>query len=380
MIYLDNAATTNMSPAALQVLMEVSRDNYGNPSSVYGYGRKAKELIEEARSIIAKCIGALPEEIYFTSGGTESDNWAISQTIICGMGSVITSQIEHHAVLYPVQRCGKRNILPIYVSVNTEGIVDKGALSERLDGTRTLVSIMLQNNEVGSIQPIEELAMLVHQRNRESIFHTDAVQAVGHMAIDVHQLGVDLLSASAHKFNGPKGVGFIYIRRECAVEPFILGGGQESGMRSGTENVAGIYAMAKALEENMDNLEESKKYIKSLEERLLCGLSREGIPYIINADSEHRAVGILNLAMNGVDGEGLLNMLDMHNICISTGSACNAKFQERSHVLKAIGLDSDRIDSSVRISIGRYNMENDIDELVKCIKKYYRIATLVGEK
>lgn len=376
MIYLDNAATTNMSPVALQALMEVSRSCYGNPSSVYGYGRKAKELIEESRRIIAKCIGALPEEVYFTSGGTESDNWAISQTATCGIKSVITSQIEHHAVLHSVERCGTMGISTYYIPVNDEGIINEDDLKRKLDGTRILASIMLQNNEIGSIQPIEDLSAIVHKYNGESIFHTDAVQAVGHMYINVQRLGADLLSASAHKFNGPKGVGFLYIRKGCGARPFILGGGQESGMRSGTENVAGVYAMAKALEENIDNLEVNKRHIKYLEERLLEDLSREGISYKINAESGQRAAGILNIAIKGIDGEGLLNILDMHDICISIGSACNAKSQKQSHVLKAIGLDNDRIDSSVRISIGRYNVDDDIEELVKCIKRYCDITTL----
>lgn len=376
MIYFDNAATTAMSQVALQALIEVSQYNYGNPSSAYGYGRRAKEILEEARRIIANCIGALPEEIYFTSCGTESDNWAISQATTSGVKRIITSQIEHHAVLHPVQQYEGSDISVIYIPVDDQGIVSKEILTEYLDGSRLLVSIMLQNNEIGTIQQIEEMAKVIHDDNERSIFHTDAVQAVGHIAIDVNQLGVDMLSASAHKFNGPKGVGFLYIRKDCIFSPFILGGGQEYGMRSGTENVAGIYSMAKALKENVDNIESNHKHINFLEEKFITGLSKEGIKYVINADSVQRAVGVLNIAIEGVDGEGLQNMLDIHDICISVGSACNSKSQDRSHVLKAIGLDNARIDSSIRISIGRYNTEDDIKELLNCIKRCYRLAIL----
>ena len=243
-----------------------------------------------------------------------------------------------------------------------------------LDGRKELVSIMMQNNETGVIQDISTISDIVHKHNPDSIFHTDAVQAVGHRKIDVHELGVDMLSASAHKFNGPKGVGFLYIRRDCMLSPFVLGGGQERGLRSGTENLAGIYSMAKALEDNTKFIEENEKHIKGLEDKFLSELSTAGINYTINGDIEKKAAGILNIAIEGADGEGLLNMLDMHGICVSIGSACNSKSKELSHVLVAMGLDEDRIDSSIRISIGRYNKEEEIIELVKWIKKYYELS------
>lgn len=235
---------------------------------------------------------------------------------------------------------------------------------------------MLQNNETGAIQNIKQMAGLVHSCNEESVFHTDAVQAVGHINIDVHEMGIDMLSASAHKFNGPKGVGFLYISKNCNIGPFVLGGGQEKGMRSGTENVAGIYAMAKALEDNVKNMPEIHEHILKLESLLLSELRKENISFEINGDTEHRATGILNLAVKDMDGEGLLNMLDMHGICISIGSACNSKLQDRSHVLKAMGLSNNRIDYSVRISIGRYNTEDDVTELVKCIKRCCNVAAV----
>lgn len=377
MIYFDNAATTAMSEAALRALIEVSKNQYGNPSSVYSYGRRTKELLEEARRIVANCIGAAPDEIFFTSCGTESDNWAISQATASGIKKVITSQIEHHAVLRPVQRCEKIGISTSYIPVDDKCIVYQGKLKESLDGSVALVSVMLQNNETGVIQHIQELAKLVHEDNKQSIFHTDAVQAVGHIPIDVKKLGVDMLSASAHKFNGPKGVGFLYIKKNCQVNPFVLGGGQEQGMRSGTENVAGIYAMAKALEDNVNNIEIIRNHIKLLEQVFLTGLSNEGITYVVNSDGNQRATGIINIAIKGVDGEGLLNILDMHDICVSIGSACNSQSKDRSHVLRAMGLDDEQIDASVRISIGRYNTEEDVKELIRCIKKYYKVMAII---
>lgn len=375
MVYFDNAATTEMSEAALTALIEVSKNQYGNPSSVYSFGRKSRNLLEEARSIIAKCIGAEPNEIFFTSGGTESDNWVINQ-VYGTVNKVVTSDIEHHAILHPMHKLKITGVDVVYVPVDTSCVVKNDELQKCLDGSKSLVSIMMQNNETGVLQDVFELAKIVHDNNPQSIFHTDAVQAVGHTFIDVRKLGVDMLSASAHKFNGPKGVGFLYVSSKCEVVPFILGGGQEREMRSGTENVAGIYSMAKALEDNVNKLEEIQEHIYTLEQMLLDGLRREEILYKINGDLGRKAVGILNIAIGGIDGEGLLNMLDMHNICISIGSACNSKSKDRSHVLEAMGLDNDRIDSSVRISIGRYNTEEDIYSLVKCIKKYCEIANI----
>lgn len=375
MIYFDNAATTAMSKAALDALMDVSENQYGNPSAVYGFGRKAKGVLDEARSIIAASIGADPEEIFFTSCGTESDNWVVNQ-IGARFNRIITSAVEHHAVLYPAEKCQENGIALDILPVDENCLVSEAALQTVLGDSPALVSIMMQNNETGAIQDIKKLADMVHSRNNESIFHTDAVQTVGHVNIDVHDMGIDMLSASAHKFNGPKGIGFLYVSKSCNIDPFVLGGGQEKGMRSGTENVAGIYAMAKALEDNIKNFPEIHDRIKGLETLLLSELRNDHISFEINGDGEHRAAGILNLAIKGMDGEGLLNMLDMHGICISIGSACNSKSQDRSHVLKAMGLSDDRIDSSVRISIGRYNTEDDVTELVKCIKRCCSVAAV----
>lgn len=375
MIYFDNAATTEMSEQALSALVDISKNQYGNASTVYGLGRKARELLEEARSIIARCIGADADEIFFTSCGTESDNWVISRASE-SVDRIIISDIEHHAVSYPTERLKSEGKDVKTLPVDSGCSVVAETLEALLDDKKVLVSVMMQNNETGVIQDIALLADTVHKHNPESIFHTDAVQAVGHREVNVHDLGVDMLSASAHKFNGPKGIGFLYIRRDCQFTPFILGGGQEKGMRSGTENLAGIYSMAKALEDNVALLEENEKHIRSLEELLYAELAKAGILYKINGDVKKKAIGIINIAIEGADGEGLLNMLDMHDICVSIGSACNSKSKEQSHVLLAMGIDEDRIDSSIRISIGRYNKEEEIIELVRWIKKYYELSNI----
>ena len=375
MIYFDNAATTKMSEAALDALMEVSRNQYGNPSSTYGFGRKTKELLEESRRIIANGIGAEPEEIYFTSCGTESDNWVISQ-IGSSWDNCITTMVEHHAILYPAKEKAEEGYNIRFLEVDENCMVSEDAMQNALTGLPELVSIMLQNNEVGAIQNIKSLAKIVHECNEKSVFHTDAVQAIGHIPVNVKDLGVDILSASAHKFNGPKGIGFLYIRKGCNLKAFILGGGQEKKMRSGTENVAGIYSMAKALEDNVNNMSYVHEHVLQLEKYFFALLKREGIHFNLNGDSDNRATGILNISFENMDGEGLLNMLDMHDICISIGSACNSKSQDRSHVLQAMGLSESRIDSSVRISIGRFNTEKDVETIIKWIKKYRDITVL----
>lgn len=375
MVYLDNAATTAMSEAALKALTEVSSNMYGNPSSAYGFGRKAKKILDVSRKIIADCIGAKPEEIYFTSCGTESDNWVLLKAAE-EKKKIITSVVEHHAVLYPAENQQKSGKEVVFLPVDSKCLVDTTELVAVLDTCPVLVSVMLQNNEVGAIQNIEKIAEIVHENNPDSLVHTDAVQAVGHIKIDVKRMGIDLLSASAHKFNGPKGIGFLYINKKCSIAPYVIGGGQENGMRSGTENVAGIYSMAKALEDNVTNMKSIHAHISNLDSILRNLLAEQNIEFKINGDSTNRAAGILNISIPGIDGEGLLNMLDMHDICISIGSACNSKSQDRSHVLSAMGLDEERIDSSIRISIGRFNTEDDIKTLVNWISNCYKIAKL----
>ena len=375
MIYLDNASTTQMSDSALAALLEVSKRQYGNASTIYGFGKRSKKVLDEARSIIAKCIGATDDEIFFTSGGTESDNWAIHSAM--DFDKLIISSIEHHAVLRPAENINASGHEVIILPVGSDGHVSEESLRCALeDGKRAFVSIMLQNNETGVFQDIPSFAKLTHQYNSMSVFHTDAVQACGHKTICVSELGVDLLSASAHKFNGPKGIGFLYIRKGCSIKPLMLGGGQEKGFRSGTENVAGIFSMAKALEDNTIHITENEEHIFSLEELLYSELLKAGIKYNVNGDKKRKAAGIINLAIEGADGEGLLNMLDLHGICVSLGSACNSKTKRPSHVLTAMGLDTKLVDSSIRISIGKYNSKPEIFELVKRIKQYMTLADM----
>lgn len=379
MVYLDNAATTAMSEVAINALTEISSTMYGNPSSAYGFGRKTKKFLDESRKIIADCIGAEPEEIYFTSCGTESDNWVLLKAAE-KKNKIITSSVEHHAVIYPAESQQKAGKDVVFLPVDSECLVDIAELEASLDSYPVLTSIMLQNNEVGAIQDVERIAKIVHENNPDSLVHTDAVQAVGHIKINVKKMGIDLLSASAHKFNGPKGTGFLYINKKCSITPYVIGGGQENGMRSGTENVAGIYSMAKALEDNIINIENNHAHISKLDD-LLCNLLEEQhIDFKINGDGINRAAGILNISIPGIDGEGLLNMLDIHDICVSIGSACNSKSQDRSHVLLAMGLGEECIDSSVRISIGRYNTEEDIRTIVKCISNFYKVAKIAKNK
>lgn len=375
MIYFDNAATTQMSEAAINAWIDVSKNNYGNASSIYSYGKRARDILSEAREIIARSIGASSSEIYFTSCGTESDNWAIRQARSGKFTDIITSKIEHHAVLNTVGQLQSEGYKASYVSVNSEGIICLDELEKILGNEKHLVSIMFQNNETGLYQPIQEIARIVHTKNPDSILHTDAVQAIGHSFINVKELEVDMLSASAHKFNGPKGIGFLYAREGFEMMPLICGGGQEKALRSGTENVAGIYAMAKALEENILNLEENRNSVKLLEDRLFEKLHAENVKFDINGDANQKAPGVLNVAFYGIDGEALLNALDAQEICVSTGSACNSKSKERSYVLEAMGLDNDRIDSSIRISIGIYNTVDEIDKLASCISKYAKLVT-----
>lgn len=374
MIYFDNAATTQMSSVALDALMDVSQNNYGNPSSLYNTGRRARGILEESRKIIANCIGALPEEIYFTSCGTESDNWAISQCVNQNVERLISSQVEHHAVLNAIEKYCGDEIETILLPVDRKCNIDKNALIKSLDGRKSFVSIMFQNNETGVIQPIKEMAKIVHNDNPDSIFHTDAVQAVGHTQIDVNELGIDMLSASAHKFNGPKGIGFLYVRKNISLVPLIAGGGQERGNRAGTESVAAIYSMAKALEENIIKQESIQKKVSKLEKILFDELDRSEVNYCVNGDLKRRACGVINISIEDVDGEGMLHLLDTHDIGISTGSACNSESKEPSYVLSAMKLDEERIDSAIRVSLGRFNTEEEVIELVKWIKHFYSVT------
>lgn len=371
-IYADNAATTQMDNRALEAMTPYFLELYGNPSQPYSFSRTAKTALKEAREIIANCIGAEPEEIYFTSGGTESDNWALN-TIrdgkFAGKG-VLISGIEHHAVINPCKKLKSDGVTVGTISPDGDGTISPMRLEHMLlQEPIGLVSIMTANNEIGTIEPIMELCGIAHAHG--AVFHTDAVQAVGHIPIDVEGLGVDLLSASAHKFNGPKGVGFLYIRKGLPISPLLLGGSQEQNLRAGTENVAAIVGMAKALKENCLELDFNRKYVSGLENRLLSRLSETGIPFKINGSTE-KLPGLVSISFKGEDGEKILHRLDLKRIAVSTGSACDSERTEVSHVLRSIGLEEEYAKGTIRISLGKNNTKEHVDRIVDSLVSIIR--------
>lgn len=370
LIYADNAATTQMDIAAFEAMKPFLTNEYGNASQPYAFARKPKKALQDAREIIASCIGATPEEIIFTSGGTESDNWAIKGSALLNANKheTITSAFEHHAVLHPCQALERSGYPVAYMWPSREGYITAEILKEYITGQTHLTSVMFANNEIGTVQPIKELCAVAHENG--SLFHTDAVQAVGHIPVDVHDLGIDMLSASAHKFNGPKGVGFLYIRNGLKVMPYSDGGAQEFGLRAGTENVAGIVGMAVALKNNCDTLEENTRYVARLESRFVSLLASSGIKYVRNG-GVNRLPGLLSLSFPGADGEAVLHRLDLKGICISTGSACNSKNTEVSHVLQSIRLDDNYAKGTVRISLGKSNTEEDVETILKALMKIF---------
>lgn len=367
-VYADNAATTKVDKMAYDAMLPYLLEEYGNASQPYAFARRPKKALQEARETIASCIGALPEEIFFTSGGTESDNWAIKGTTMFDREnhSIIISSFEHHAVLHSCAALERLGHTVILVDPTREGIITTDSLKESFDSRAKLVSIMLVNNEIGSIQPIRDLCEIAHSRG--ALFHTDSVQAVGHMEIDVKELSIDLLSASAHKFNGVKGCGFLYIRKGCQIYSYFDGGLQESGIRAGTENIAGIVCMATALKNNCDNLQKNRKVILELEQGLLDRLAGTGIPFTRNGGA-NALPGLISLSFPGADGESILHRMDLMGISISTGSACNSRDTEISHVLKAIKLDETLAKGTIRISLGKYNTLDDVELIVNALKK-----------
>lgn len=366
LIYADNAATTRLSDAALQAMLPYMQDEFGNTSQPYSFARAPKAALAKAREIIARCIGAFPEEIYFTSGGSESNNWVLRNRAFAG-SEILLSPIEHHSVLNAVQEA---EVIDRYLPVNEEGVVSVEALSEAITDKTALVSVMMANNEIATIEPIAGLAAVAHEHG--CLFHTDAVQAVGHIEIDVHKLGVDFLSASAHKFNGPKGIGFLYMRSGVEIHPLIAGGAQESHMRAGTENVAAIVGMATALEENILHLYENKSHLRQLEEHLFAHLQDEGVECTRNG-SIHNIPGNISISFAGFSGEAILHRLDLKGIMISTGSACDSKDTQISHVLKAIHLPENLAKGTIRISFGKHNTYEEsaaiASALIQIVKK-----------
>lgn len=368
LIYADNAATTQLDRDAFEAMQPFLQNEYGNASQPYSFARAAKKALQESREIIAECICASPEEIIFTSGGTESDNWAIKGSAFYdpGKGETITSQIEHHAILRACQDIEHMGYPVAYLPVDSTGIVHVEELSRRITSNTRLVSIMMANNEIGTIQDIPSLARESHLAG--AVFHTDAVQALGHIKVDVGELGADMLSASAHKFNGPKGIGFLYIKSGTPLRSYISGGAQEFGMRAGTENIASIVGMAVALRKNTSLLSETSAHLNSLEVRLLDALHSANLDFIRNGSGNH-IPGNISLSFHGRDGEALLHRLDLMGICVSTGSACDGKNTQISHVLKAIALDEKYAKGTIRISLSRANTVEDVDFIAEALVK-----------
>lgn len=364
-IYADNAATTKLDYEAFEAMKPYLLNEYGNASQPYSFARPAKKALKKARKIIAECINAKPEEIYFTSGGTESDNWAIKGVLLHNVKkNFITSEIEHKAVLNSTKFIEKAGCSVKYLKPNCDGIIDPLCLEKNITNNTGLVSIMYANNEIGSIQPIKELCNIAHQNG--ALFHTDAVQMVGHIKIDVQELDIDLLTASAHKFNGPKGIGFLYVKSGTNITPYIDGGSQENLFRAGTENVASIVGMACALKNNCNHIDENFAYTKSLEVEFLKNISE--LDFIKNG-GQHTLPGNISVSFKGKNGESLLHRLDLKGICVSTGSACNSSTTQISHVLKAIGLNEEYAIGTIRVSIGKENTIKEIHFIANELKK-----------
>lgn len=362
MIYLDHAATTKISPAARDAMIS-ALDTYGNPSSVHTLGQQASAELGRARETIARQLGASPREIYFTSGGSEGDNQAIltgaKNGAAAGKRHIISTAMEHHAVLHTLEALEQQGFSVTYLKPDSEGRISPRQLEEAIRPDTALVSVMYVNNETGSVQPIRELAAVCH--GHEIPFHTDAVQAVGHIPVDVKADGVDFLTLSAHKFHGPRGIGALYVRRGIRLQSLIDGGGQERGKRAGTENLPGIVGMAAALEEETAQLKKHMDYVEGLRNTLVTGL-REIPRARINESPQHHAPGIVNVSFAGVEGESLLLLLDGAGICASAGSACSAGSLEPSHVLLSMGIPRDIAQGSLRLSLDHSNTPEEVAE------------------
>lgn len=367
MIYLDHAASTPIADSVLQEMMPYLKENYGNPSSIHRYGRIATKAIESARKRVANLIGANPNEILFTSGGTESNNTVLHGIMNQNKGKqLITSSIEHDAILEPCKKLESLGIDVVYLPVDSLGVIDLKKLESVISDKTALVSIMLANNEFGTIQPMQEIAKICKQHS--VLLHTDAVQAVGKIQINVKELGVDLMSISSHKINGPKGIGALYIRNGIQLDPFILGGGQENGMRSGTENVANIVGFGKACQVAKENLEQNNMALQTLRNHLIERIMSELSHVSVNGHREQRLPNNAHFTFLGVNGEDLIIKLDEHGIAASTGSACSVKTQKASHVLLAMGFSHEQITGSLRLSLGTSNNVSEIDQTVDALK------------
>lgn len=367
MIYLDNAASTQIHNDVLDSMLPYLKDQYGNPSSIHRYGRLSRKAIEKARKQIASLINADPSEILITSGGTESNNTALRGIAMNhSSGHIITSSIEHDAILEPCKKLSQDGFEVLYLPVDKFGMVDLSDLKNHISEKTLIVSIMFGNNEVGTIQPISEIAKICHERG--VIFHTDAVQAVGKMPIDVHELGVDLLSISSHKLYGPKGIGALYVKKDVSISPLILGGGQEHGLRSGTENVANIVGFGKACDLAKTNLSENISHMKKLRDILVQNVVNEIPQVTVNGHPESHLANNAHFTFLGVNGEDLIIKLDEYGVAASTGSACSVHTQKASHVLQAMGFLHEQITGSLRLTMGIFNDQKEIRQTVEILK------------
>lgn len=367
-VYADNAATTAMSETALEAMLPCLREEYANPSSLHTPGQRAAEKLTEAREVFARHLGASPAEITFTSGGSESDNQALRSGAMLGLRKgkkhIISTKFEHHAVLHTLQALEKEGFEVTLLDIPSDGVVTAEQVRQAIRPDTALVSVMFANNEIGTIQPIAEIAAVC--REAGVLFHTDAVQAAGHLPIDVKELGVDMLSLSAHKFHGPKGVGVLYARRGVALTNVIYGGAQERGRRAGTENVPGIVGAAAAFEEACVHMEENAQKMGALRDRLIRGLT--AIPHtVLNGDAERRLPGNVNVCFEGIEGESLLLMLDAKGIAASSGSACTSGSLDPSHVLLALGRPHEVAHGSLRLSLSHYNTDADVDHILSVV-------------
>lgn len=369
-VYADHAATTQLDPEALTAMMPYLTQPYGNPSAAHSMAQSAKEAVRQARRTIAACIGAEPEEIYFTCGGTEANNWAIKGIALANdtPAAIATSAIEHRSVLASCAALQRRGFAIIDIPVTSKGIVSPIVMEEQLLPTTKLVSVMLVNNELGTVQPISALAEIAHRHG--AVFHTDAVAAVGHMPLDVKALGVDLLSASAHKFGGPQGIGFLYVKRGTSIAPLLDGGGQENGLRAGTENVAAIVGMAAALQNRTAHMAAHRSHLTHLTTLFLDGLQTAGILYLHHGGDD-RLPGLLSLAFPTMEAETLLHRLDLLGIAVSAGAACNGNATAVSHVLQSIGLPQAVAASTLRVSFGVTNTEEDIVAFLSALQRIF---------
>ncbi|MDR1564044.1 MAG: cysteine desulfurase NifS [Oscillospiraceae bacterium] len=367
-VYADNAATTPVSPLVLEAMLPWFREGYGNASSIYSKGRESKAALDKARDSIAAIFNAKSNEIFFTSGGSEADNWAIRGAAINqakrGKKHIITSKFEHHAVLHTVEALAKQGFEISYLEVNSDGLIKLEDVAAALREDTALVTIMYANNEIGTVAPIAEIGALC--RSKGVLFHTDAVQATGHIAIDVKAQNIDLLSVSAHKLKGPKGVGLLYVRNGVRIENLIEGGAQERGRRAGTENIAGIVGFAKAIELAYEGLEEKNAKTLALRNRLIDEIGKIERSHL-NGDREQRLPGNVNFSFEGIEGESLLLMLDMKGVCASSGSACTSGSLDPSHVLLSIGLSHETAHGSLRLTIDEETTDEDIDYILEIL-------------